>query len=630
VKRSYQSLLLVAGLCAAAYANALTCGFVYDDHDLIVHNPYLTEGHPLDAFRTGYWETTRGGSFYYRPVVSLSYFVDHAVWDLRPFGYHLRNAGIHLVTSLVVLVLATQWLASWGAGLAAAAIFAVHPIHAQSVTWIAGRTDLLAGFAFLAALASQQMAIDAAARFARSPDGKGRMLPIALQSLSLFFLAMALLSKEMAITYPAALLLHAVHMTRLQPGGEGTEVGTILRRWWFPLGAAAGIATFYLFTRLVVLGRLAGYADDPHAWWTTTDGTMSRLLAVPLVLAFYIRRALFPWWYTFESGIRPVHGLAQPALWSALAGLTLLAFLAWRFRRREPAVTFGILFFAVTILPVANVFPIFESAMEHFAYLPSLGLIVAAVAFVRSTVRSDKARAAICCAAVLLLGARTVVRNADWKDEETFWKVTVRDSPSARAWNNLGLVERDEGKLAEAEAAFAEVLRLAPDLPSSHANLGAVLAARGRRGEAIRRFEEALRLDPDDADALYNLALTLETDDRGVRYGPGFSAGAALNAYTRLVHSHPDHAEGWTNLGVLQERMGRPADAALAYENAIRAAPELPEPHAFLAGLLWQRGDRTKAAEEYRAYLGLAPNGDFAAEARARSAPETQEPPPDR
>lgn len=621
MKRPYFSLLLVAGLCVTVYVNALTAGFVYDDHDLVVNNSWLREGRPLDAFRTGYWESTRGGSFYYRPVVSLSYYIDHAVWDLRPFGYHLRNVGIHLVTSLVVLVLATQWLASWGAGLAAAALFAVHPVHAQSVTWIAGRTDLLAGFAFLAALACQQMAIDAAGRLALSPEPRGRSLPIVLQALSLFFLAMALLSKEMAITYPAALVLHAVFLTRSRPGGEGTRIGAILRRWWFPLGAAAGISAFYLFTRLVVVGSLAGYADDPHAWWTTADGTASRLLAVPLVLAFYLRRTLFPWWYAFESGIHPVHGLGEPALWASLAGLGGLAFLAWRFRRREPAVTFGILFFAVTILPVANVFPIFESAMEHFAYLPSLGLIVAAVAFGRSVVRSRNAQVGICCAAVALLGARTILRNADWKDEESFWKVTVRDSPSARAWNNFGLVMRDEGKLAEAEEAFAAVARLAPGLPSSYTNLGAVLAAQGRRGEALRRFEEALRIAPENADALYNLALTLETNEAGVRYGPGFAAGGALDAYTRLVRAHPDHAEGWTNLGVLQERLGRAADAARAYENAIRAAPEIPEPHAFLAGLLWDRGDRRRASEQYRVYLSLAPGGEFAGEARSRSEP---------
>ena len=149
--RPYRSFILVALLCIVAYANALPGGFVYDDFDLIVNNAWLSEGSLLEAFRQGYWETSRGGSFYYRPMISLSYKLDHAVWGKDPFGYHLRNLGLHLVTSLMVLVLATRWLSSWGAGLAAAAIFAVHPVHTQSVTWIAGRTDLLAAFFFLAA-----------------------------------------------------------------------------------------------------------------------------------------------------------------------------------------------------------------------------------------------------------------------------------------------------------------------------------------------------------------------------------------------------------------------------------------------------------------------------------------------
>ena len=621
MSRPYRSLLLVAGLCVAVYANALTAGFVYDDHDLIVHNAWVRGGKPLDAFRTGYWESSRGGSFYYRPIVSLSYYVDHAVWGVRPFGYHLRNAGTHLVVSLIVLILATRWLASWGAGLAAAALFAVHPIHTQSVTWIAGRTDLLATVFFLAALLFQQMAIDMPARLTLDPRGWRRSYPVLLQILSLLFLAGALLSKEMAVTYPAVLFLHAVFITRAQPGNREIHIGEALKRWWFSLGASAGLVALYLLVRIVVVGRLVGYAHDPHAWWVSADGPISRLLAVPSILAFYLRRALVPWWYAFESGIEPVGSLVDPGLWASLAGLAGLSFLTLRWRRREPAFVFGILLFLITILPVANILPIFESAMEHFAYLPSLGLIVAAVAFGRSIARSRMTRVGICCAAVALLGSRSIARNADWEDEETFWRTTIRDSPSARAWNNLALLMRDRGDLEEAERAFTEVLRLAPGLPSSHANMGAVAAARGQRSESIRHFERALSLDPANADALYNLALTLETNEAGQRYGPGFSAGGALNAYTMLVAAHPAHAEGWTNLGVLHERLGHLEDAAGAYESAIRAVPELPEPRAFLAALLWARGQRERAADLYRRYLELAPAGDYAGEARSRSRP---------
>jgi tetratricopeptide (TPR) repeat protein len=533
---------------------------------------------------------------------------------------------LHVGVSLVLLALATRWLGSRQAGLAAAALFAVHPVHTQSVTWIAGRTDLFAALFFLAALLLQQMAVDAAhgrapghARPETPAGGPGaRRLggTLALQGLALFALALALLSKEMAVTYPAALILHLLLVSRIE-----RKEGPGPRRWWSPLIASVVVASAYLVLRLILVGGIAGYADDPHAWWSPEDGTASRLLAVPLILAFYIRRTLFPWWLGFESGIEPVTGTPGLAWAAASAGLALTALLAYRFRRRDPAVAFGVAWFFVTILPVANIHPIFESAMEHFAYLPSAGLVIAAVALGRRLVKSPAARVIGCALLVALLGTRTIARNFDWRDEERFWRVTTRDTPSARAYNNLGLHLRDQGRLDEAAEALFMARLLAPDLPSSYYNLGAVASAQSRRDEAIRLFNQALELDPRNAEALYNLALTLETNGYGQRYGPGFPAGEVIATYDRLLAAHPDHAEGWTNLGVLHERLNRPRQAATAFEHAIEAAPTLPEPHLFLASILWNSGDRHRAAALYRRYLELAPDGEYAAEARIRATP---------
>ena len=123
--------LLVVLLCGLVYANALVNEFVYDDWDLIVNNHWLKDGPFLDAFRIGYWESSRGGSFYYRPVVSISYWVDHLIWKERPAGYRLSNIGLHAAASILVLLLAARGLSSLPAAAAAAALFAVHPIHSS-------------------------------------------------------------------------------------------------------------------------------------------------------------------------------------------------------------------------------------------------------------------------------------------------------------------------------------------------------------------------------------------------------------------------------------------------------------------------------------------------------------------
>jgi tetratricopeptide (TPR) repeat protein len=609
VSRSAREALLVLLLAVAVYATALPNGFVYDDWDLILNNAWLRSGPFLDVVRLGYWESSRGGSFYYRPVVSLTYWIDHRLWGERPFGYHLTNLLLHGGASLLLLALARRWLPSPRAALAAAAIFAVLPVHTQSVAWIAGRTDLLATFFFLAALLMAQRAVES-----RSAS---------LHAASFGALALALLSKEMAASYPAALALHASFTgARGDPAnGERRGFGWISRRWGPAIAGASAIVAAWLGLRLLIVGRAVGYTDDPHAWWTRASGTASRLLAVPSIVSFYLARVVVPWKLGFESGLHPVHapGLSQlaPPIAVLLIGGAAVAVLG----RREPAILFGALWFLTTLLPVANVFPIFESAMEHFVYLPSAGIVVAGVAIALALARAPAARAALLASVLVLLGARTAIRNLDWRDEETFWKVTTRDTPSARAWNNLGLYLKGAGRLEEAEGALQRVAVDEADLPATWSNLGVVAAARGERQKAIGLFERALAIDPASADALYNLALTLETNARGARYGPGFPAPEAEAVYRSLLAAHPEHAEGWTNLGVLLEVLERPEDAAAAYQHAIDAAPRLAEPYAFLAAVRWRRGDRLGASQLYRRYLDLAPSGELAPEARARLSP---------
>lgn len=609
--------ILIALLCVLVYANSLFNGFVYDDWDLVVRNPWLQKGPFSDAFRSGYWESTRGGSFYYRPVVSISYWIDHEIWGLNPLGYHLRNVALHVAASILVLLLGVRWLGSRAGAFAAAALFAVHPVHTQSVTWIAGRTDLLATVFFLLALLLMQKGVERVSGLPGVTDdsassARGGTAAFVLAGLAA--LALALLSKEMAVTFPAVLALHALHVSR-RKGGAALAV------WLAPAAGAILVTGAWLALRVLLVGSAVGFADDPHAWWHPEDGTASRLLAVPLILAFYLRRILFPWWLGFESGIEPVSSVASPMVWVAAAGVVLLIVLGWRLRRRNAAVPFGIAWGLTTLLPVVNLHPVFESAMEHFAYLPSVGFTVAAAATGAALIRRTEARIGLLIALIVILGGRTVARNGEWHDEETFWRVTVRDTPSARAWNNLGLLLRGRGDIHGAAEALEKVLRLRPDLPSSHSNLGVVEAALGRRQRALERFRKALELDPGHADALFNMALVLESNEMGERYGPGFDAAGAVEAYRKLVELHPGHAEGWTNLGVLYEVLRRPVEARRAWESAIEADPGLPEPLLFLADSLWELGQRSRARELYARYLELAPRGEGAGRARGRSQP---------
>jgi protein O-mannosyl-transferase len=576
------------------FAPTLNYQFVWDDRATVLGNRAIRSLANAPLFFTGHAFTGASADLrdikvieYYRPVWVLSLAVNHAVWGERPLGYHLSNVLLHALASGL-----TAWLVfELGAGAAAAALagllFAVHPVHAEAVAWVSARNELLlTAFLLLAFIA-----------YLRLRRGAGPHVGAAC----LAFFALALLSKETAVVFPALVALYEWAEGRGQspraqrPLGGARKIGegasqvrarsrnapdgglehhNPLARTWFGGGipnlpsttryawalalAALGGAFLLLRSRLVTPLPV----HDPLAVrLATAPGLVLanlRLLFIPLGL-----RVL----HAFEPVTLPAAALLPAALLVGLLALLPLAF------RRDVMLGFGLGWILIGLIPVSGLPALLQPTplAERYLYLPSVGWAIAIGSLVARARPPAPARAA----ALVLAGvfaALAVAHLLPWRDDLTLATRMCRDAPrSALAHSSLGLATYRLGRWPEAAREFTLAAELEPSDPWSHYYLGASL----RRAGSLEPAEHAL------GDAIA----------RGMRYAP----------------AHLDLAE-------TLESLGRLAEAEAECRAALALDPGLPEAHAARGRVLYAARRYDEAERAYRAALALAP-GD----ARTRS-----------
>ena len=494
-------------LAALAHANALHNPFVYDDHRMVVDNPSLRDlSNPLFVlvFQP------------FRPVVNVSYALDHALHGLDPFGYHLTSLLLHCLDTALLFLL----IAGIGAGRGprageppapgpevaalAAALFAVHPMATESVGYVAGRAEVLCAAFALTSLLCFQRALAAA-------PGRARRLRVAGGVASF---ALALACKEVAAMLPAVVLLYDLIFLPADDPGRRRR----LLRLYAPLFAvlAAGAwARLHLYRSLEAPERDLGVATN----LLTQSGVVWR----------YLRLFLLP------VGQSVVHEVAEvtsfrglPAAWGAFAALGLagVALLAWLARRREPAVAFGALWFLAMLLP-SSLIPLPELAAEHRTYLASAGLFLALASLLAAGLRAAalppaRARAVGWVGAlslVALLGGLSAARNRVWSDPVRLWADALRNAPTVFAPHyQLAEALRERGDCAAALPHYERAVALVPSYLDARNNLGICLAQLGRLDDARRAFLAALARDPAYPRARNNLRTLAELE--ASRNGP--------------------------------------------------------------------------------------------------------------
>jgi tetratricopeptide (TPR) repeat protein len=608
--------LLLIAVTLLAYLPALHGGFIWDDDSYVTANPAIRSSEGLKTI----WLKPEASPQYY-PLVFTTFWLEYHFWKLQPFGYHLVNILLH-ASNAVLLWLVLRQLKISGAWWAAA-IFALHPVMAESVAWITERKNVLSVLFYL-------LAVLAYFRFRPLTNGEAasaqnrRFYPLVL---ALFLCA--LLSKTVTCSLPAALLLLVWWQT-----GRLEKRDLLALAPLCILGAALGFMTAWL--------------EKVHVGASGEDWTLSfvqRCLLAGRALWFYAGKLFWPHPLIF---IYPHWQIDAGTAWQYLFLFNALAVVValWLLRQRigkGPLV--AVLYFAGTLAPALgfiNVYPFrFSFVADHFQYLASIGLIaliVSTVTIVFQRFGSAGRIGGTIAAAIMLLmlGSATWIQTHDYNDIETLWQTTIARNPGCwMAHNNLGVVLGQKGQTDGAISQYQEAIRLKPDYAEAHYNLGNTLGRKGQTNEAISQYREAIRLKPNYAEAHSNLgtalekkgqtdeaisqfqeALRLVPNDAEVHYNLGNILGRkgqtdeAISQFQEALRLKPDFARAHYGLGTAFGRKGQTDVAVSHYRTVIQLKPDYADAHGNLAKLLAMQGKLDEAVKEYQRTLELAPNSN--------------------
>ena len=546
--------LAVAALCllvAVSYFPALSAGFLWDDWA-------LTESMSLHTWSglAQVWFAPRvllPYEAHYWPLLYTLFWLEHKLWGLTPLGYHLVNLLLH--TGVVLLLWRLLRRLGVPGAWFAAAVFAVHPLHVESVAWIIGRKDILATLFYLSSVLAY-------IRCAEMPRGRRRGGPYLL-AVALFVLG--LLSKSITITLPAALLLW---------------------HWWrhgrVTLADCSRTLPFFLVGLGIALADYAYYTGIEHISFAYSP--LERGLIAAHALVFYVGKLLWP---TGLIGVYPhwEPGIGDALAWGGAVGGAVVVAVLWCCRRqlgRGPLA--GVLFFAVALSPVLGFVDFgymqFSFVADRYQYLAGIGLIaVVAGAAGRACQRglgalpahrTRPARLAIGAAGAAILavaGLLTWNQTGLYRDPGTFFTHVIAHNPQAHgAHHNLGKYLEFEGRDREALAAYQIALERQPENHEVLTSIGVLLERQGRPEEAVARFREALQLNPQQQNALGNLAKVLI--NRG-RYAEGVASAQ------KLIAHNPDDARAHHMVGLGLFRLNRKAEALRHYDRALALDPNL-------------------------------------------------------
>jgi tetratricopeptide (TPR) repeat protein len=497
--------LLLLGAVLVAYSPALAGAFLWDD-DAHVTRPELRS---LSGLARIWYDL--GATQQYYPLLHSAFWLEHRLWGNAVVGYHLVNAVLHAASSWLLFVILRR-LQIPGAPLAAAA-FALHPVHVESVAWIAEQKNTLSLVFYLGALLAYLLF-----------DDERRRAPYLLAS-ALFVLG--LLTKTVVATLPGALLV----ILWWRRGRLEARRDLLPLFPWFGLGAAAGLTTVWIERRL--LG-----AEGSDFAFTIVE----RCALAGRVVWFYLGKLLWPADLTF---VYPRWAIAAPG-WPRLlpfAGVLAVLAMLWVVRGRSRAPLAVSLLFLGSLFPVlgfVNVYPfVFSFVADHFQYVPSLGIVsgvAASLAVLLSRLDGPARRAgeAGCVALVATLGVLTWRQSHLYRDPRTLYETTLARNPGCYlCLNNLGTLSVEAGRVDDAVDEFGRALRVKPDSAEAHSNLANLLLQKGSTSTAIEHYEAALRAAPNNVVARTNLGIAL------------FVAGRTAEAeaqYEAALRIMPDYA----------------------------------------------------------------------------------------
>ena len=562
-----------------------------DDPHYVSDNPYvkngLSKGNIIWAFTT-----TRVANWH--PLTWLSHMLDYQLFGMNPGGHHVTSVLFHVANSVLLFLLLTRMTgAAWRSAFVAA-LFALHPLHVESVAWVSERKDVLSTFFWISSMWMYFLYVERP-RLSR-------------YILVFFSFALGLMAKPMLVTLPFVLLLldyWPLNRFRLsQPSDDtlataqaSTEQGAsslhlfLEKIPFFALAAASSIVTF-------IVQRSGG------ALMVDTYPLKIRIANALVSYVSFIGKMMWP------RGLVVFYlhpGNSLPGWHVVGAGLFLvcLSVAVMRAARRHPYLAVGWLWYLGTLVPVIGIVQVGMQAMaDRYTYVPLIGLFIIVAWGVFDLVKGWRHQqvALALSAGLLLLGLTTCtwLQVRHWKNSATLFQHALRMNPqSYLAHNNLGAALIQQGKIEEGISHYTKALEINPNYWLAHSNLGGYLVGREEVEEAMHHCSEAVRLNPNSPEAHNHLGLALALQGRFEE---------ATTHYSEALRLRPEYAYAHRNLGLALERLGRAQEALPHYAEAVRFKPDFVDAHLNLATVLAEQGNVAAAAEHYQEALEIKPD----------------------
>jgi tetratricopeptide (TPR) repeat protein len=626
-----------AFVCLFLIVITLAVYWQVSNHEFVIYDDdvYVTENHHVQAGLTHEslkWAFTTTWATNWHPLTWLSHMLDCQLYGLNPSGHHLTNVLLHLANTLLLFLVLKRMTGTTLQSAVVAALFALHPLHLQSVAWVAERKDVLSTVFLM-------LTLWAYLRYVNGP-GLNRYL------LILLFFALGLMAKPMLVTLPFVLLLldyWPLERFRVDPAdndtwieaataGNGERPRSLLFRLlsekvpFFVLAAASSIVTL-----LVQQGGGAVKAVEVFP-------VKIRIANALLSYVNYIGKMIWP----HRLAVFYPHPGSSLSMWQpAGAGLFLacVSIATVRAARRHPYLAVGWFWYLGTLLPVIGIVQVGSQAMaDRYTYVPLIGLfIIVAWGMFELLERIRHGQILFVFSFVVLISLLMIVSWAQARHWRT--SITLLEHTLAVTKNNyiahtaLGTFLKQNGNLDEAIDHYSKALAIKPDFAMAHYNLGQALAHQGELKGAIEHYQQAIRLKPNNVAVHHNLAMALASLGRMEEATEQYAEVARLqpksawahnnlgNAlagqgkmeeavyhYSQVLQIQPDYAEAQNNLGLALARLGRLEEAVDCFHEAIRLKREWAEAHNNLGNALSMQGKLDEAMGHYVEAIRLKPN----------------------
>jgi protein O-mannosyl-transferase len=553
----------------------------YDDNEYVYANPAITSG--LNPHGIIYAFSGRHARNWH-PLTTLSHMLDCQLWGVRAGGHHFTNIVLHTIAVVLLFLVLQQMTGAIWQSAFVAALFAIHPLHVESVTWISERKDVLSAVFFT-------LTLGAYVRYVRSPS-IGRYL-----TMSILF-ALGLMSKPMLVTVPLVLLLLDYWPLQRFGGRSSIKRLALEKIPLLALSAAGGFVTLWVQQSSVAR------TEELPLIWRAANGLVT--------YAIYLRQMIWP----VGLAVFYPHPGDQLPIWEIGLAIVLLGLVsagAIALRHKRPYLVTGWFWYLVMLLPVIGLIQVGSQAhADRYTYLPQIGLylllawgITDALAsrFATGQIRRGGLQRRIVAVtaslAIIALAWCAHVQASHWRNGESLWGHALAvTSGNFMAHDGLGECLANRGRLDEAIDQFQKALNIAPGYPELETNLILALTKKGRTDEAISHLQTLLKEDPNNAQAHYNLGNALQKK--------GDSQGA-IAAYEKALSIQARYPAAHYYLGIALDQNGQIDEAIAHYQEAVKEQPNYPQAYCLLGNDLLQKARVDDAIAAYEQALKSRP-----------------------